>query len=490
MSKAFAVLKNLSDKVMITFVLAIFFFTLLGFLVTITTYMKSYSNIVSWLEWIWVLPAILLFYLCIQLGKFFQRKSELHLVIFAVTAATICYLILNLSYNTLPVSDYKDIWTGANEMAAGTFTGGHDPSNYFYYYNWQVGIAAFESIIIRIFGSHFWVLKILNIIILNLISWGIYRIAKKKTGREAACITYMITIFYLPYLLSVPQFSNQHLTLLLLLVAFHWIEKNKFAFSALTGLLLAVLNILRPVAIVVVLTILCYWLYVFFRDRAFKKWILHSALLALTFFIAVSGFDKLFVKIDYADAPVSQPKMPYFKYVKGLGGDQGFDKLAKLSYDYETFNQIQKEQLNSLITEQPVSTVIFVINKMCRYWGLFDYQFEHTFNHDPDYYYQYPVKALYMISWFQYMLCILLALIGFRLWKQKHDMDVYVIFFIGYNLVYLLIEAFSSYRFIVYPFIIIMSGYAIHELRLYEINRIVSIVKMKSKKPFARTRSL
>jgi hypothetical protein len=85
-----------------------------------------------------------------------------------------------------------------------------------------------------------------------------------------------------------------------------------------------------------------------------------------------------------------------------------------------------------------------------------------------------------MMSWFQYIFCVILALIGYLLWKRKHHIDVYVIFFVGYNVVYIFIEAFSSYRFIAYPFILIMSGYAIKELKLYYTNRILKKDKKKS----------
>jgi hypothetical protein len=407
-------------------------------------------------------------FLCIRIGKHFQSKNEASLISFAVASATLCYIILIVSYETVPVSDYKVIWEAAIQMASGTFTGGTDPSSYFYYYNWQIGIAAFESLFVRIFGAKFLVLKILNIMILNLLSWAIYAIAKKKTSRDAACLIYILSAFFLPYLLTVSQFTNQHAALLLLLLSFVLIEKNRLRYILLAGILLGVLNVLRPMAIIAVLAVLAYWLYSFFCDKRWKPLIVRSVLFLLMYSLTITAFDTLFVNIGYADAPVSQAKIPYFKFVKGLGGDQDVSKLASFGYDYEAFNEAQKEQLMTMIKQEPLATLLFVVNKMCRYWGLFDYQFENTFNHDPDFYYQYPVKALYMISWFQYIFCIALAFIGYHLWRKNNRVDVYAIFFIGYNLVYLFIEAFSSYRFIEYPFILIMTGYAVHALGLTE----------------------
>ena len=63
--------------------------------------------------------------------------------------------------------------------------------------------------------------------------------------------------------------------------------------------------------------------------------------------------------------------------------------------------------------------IAFFESIVVRYLGLFDYQFEMTYNHDVEMYTQYPVKALYSTSWFQYALLLILAFFGFREYKQN-----------------------------------------------------------------------
>src|SRR5690606_17556255 len=95
----------------------------------------------------------------------------------------------------------------------------------------------------------------------------------------------------------------------------------------------------------------------------------------------------------------------------------------------------------------------------CRYLGLFDYQFEQTYNHDDKIWKQYPIKAFYSAAWMQYIVYVLLALVGFHYWRKNNDLDIYQIWFVGNTAVYIFVEAFTSYRFEHYIFIFVMAGY-------------------------------
>lgn len=446
------------------FIFGILFFTLISFSICLVVYIKLYPQIVSLLEFISIIPTLFIMYLIIKLFKYLQNKSEKQIIFIVITISTITYIILILSYNTIPVSDYKAIWQAACEMASNTFVGGLDKSNYMYFYNWQIGIAAFESLIIRIFGENFFIFKILNIILLNVTSFLIYYIIKNKVNKRVACLSYILTAFFLAYLLTVSQFSNSHLALVLILISFILIEKNKYKLSVFAGIALGFTNVIRAIAIVAILAIICYEVYLSIKNREVIKPIINTLCVLLFYSITINIFNNVFIKVGYADGPISIAKMPYFKYVKGLGGDQDvYYKLESVNFDYDKFNELQKIDLENLI-KQPVQTSIFVTNKMIRFMGIFDYKLEHTFNHNQDILYSYPVKALYMMSWFQYIIYIVFAIIGYKKWRKEKDIDVYQIFFCGYILAHVFVEAFSSYRYEAYPFIIIMASYGISEL--------------------------
>ena len=69
----------------------------------------------------------------------------------------------------------------------------------------------------------------------------------------------------------------------------------------------------------------------------------------------------------------------------------------------------------------------------------------------------YPVKAFYSTSWFEYLALLLLAFWGLKKYITK-DIDIYMIFFIGNSLVYIFIEAISCYRFESYAMLIMWAA--------------------------------
>lgn len=457
-------IENLIKLMANIFIFGILLFVLVAFAICLGVYIKSYPQIVSLFEFIWVIPSIFIIYITIKLSKYLQSKTDKQIIFTVVSICTVLYIMLILIYNTIPVSDYKAIWEAACEMAKGNFTGGQDKSSYMYYYNWQIGIAAFQSLLIRGFGENFLIFKIFNIILLNITSILIYYITKEKINKKVACTSYILSAFFLSYLLTVSQFSNSHLALVLILISFVLVENNKYKLSILAGIALGFTNIVRAIAIVAILAIICYEIYLCINNKEVIKPIINTLCILIFYSLTINIFNNIFIKVGYADAPVTVAKMPYFKYVKGLGGDQEiYEKLSSVDFDYDKFNEMQKNDLNSLI-KAPMQTSMFVANKMVRFMGIFDYKLENTFNHDEDILYSYPVKALYMMSWFQYIIYVVLAIIGYKKWIKNREVDVYQIFFCGYIVAHIFVEAFSSYRYEVYPFIIIMAAYGVNEI--------------------------
>ncbi|MDR3314333.1 MAG: glycosyltransferase family 39 protein, partial [Oscillospiraceae bacterium] len=133
-------------------------------------------------------------------------------------------------------------------------------------------MAFFESLLVRVFGAHFTAAKILNICLMNLINWQIYRLACRKMDAAAARFTYVLAAFFLAWFLSAPQLSNQHMATVLLLAAFALHETKKWYFAALAGVIVALLNVLRPMGIICVLAILVSLLLEALHDKSWKHW--------------------------------------------------------------------------------------------------------------------------------------------------------------------------------------------------------------------------
>lgn len=445
------------SSVVAFFVYAILGATLLSFPVCLVVHCAKYPEIFSVRELIWMLPAAFLLLFIIFLAKAMTRMPNRRIVPAMVLLECVIALVMIVSFDTQPCSDYAGIWKAANEMARGTFTDGLDPTAYMYYFNWQLGISAFESLFIRA-GADFLFFKLLNAALLMAVQYIIFRLTLSRFGKVPACYAYALSVLYLPWCLSIPQFTNHHIGLIFLLFSLILLNRQGFGAWMAAGLLTGVLNVLRPLGILVVLSALCLALVSLTSQKRAKPLVLFLVFLA-SYLLTLALFDRLFVAVGYTDAPVSQARLPYFKFQKGLYAYiTPADDLKAYQFDYSAYNGAMKEELLHRVFSSPLETLIFVANKMVRYLGLFDYQFEMTYNHDVGFYTAYPVKALYCISWFQYIAIVVFSIRGYRKVRERFPLDIYQIFFIGNTLVYLFIEAFSSYRFESYPFLLILAA--------------------------------
>ncbi len=455
-------MEKLIKKMVHFIIIGIILFSILSvvgyFVMIMTSYMKPYSEMFSIKDIIWVLPAAILMFLIYNLSKYLQNKNEKLLLIIVLCLEFVISAVMIVSYNTQPCSDYKYIWDAAVNMARGTFTDGLDPSKYMYYYNWQLGITAFESLIIRIFGEHFIVLKILNACIIALMNYMIYILCKRKFDRKTAIFAYITAVLFMPWLLSIPQFTNHHIGILFLLISLYLIDIDKWYSWLLAGLSIALLNVLRPIGIIVILSAVCVAVYKLIQKRSLKT-ILNILVLIIAYMSLISAFNQVFISLGYTDMNISEARVPYFKFQKGLYGYRNpYNDLNNVGFDYDIYNDQMRDELVEHITEHKLGTIKFVVLKMVRYLGSGDEQFEMTYNQDEDVYTKYPFRALYAIGWFQYTAILIFALKGYRKYINRYSLDVYQIFFIGNTLVYLFVEAWCAYRFESYPMLIILAA--------------------------------
>lgn len=358
-----------------------------------------------------------------------------------------------LSFNTQPASDYAVIWRMATKMAAGTFSiYDYSPCDYEYFYNWQIGIAAFESIIIRLFGPNFVVLKILTVLLINILGGLIYYIARIKASTSSAVLAYLLFAVFYPILGTCGQFSNQHIAAVLILLILILLEKDKWYWCAVAAILAGLMNVLRPMAILIVLSLFAWQTYVVLKNRKrLGQSLIIVACFLFPFYATIHLSDKLFISLEYADSPISQAKIPYFKFDKGLTGYYKPD-IAAVDGDIDKFNKQERQHVIDAIVVTPKVTIIFVANKMCRFFGLYDNKIEHTYHQNIEVWYRQPIRSLYCMGWGQYCLIVLMSILGYGYYRRHNGLDIFQIFFLGSLLVYFFIEAQPSYRYEIYAF--------------------------------------
>ena len=458
-------LNNVISRSVYYSIIGIFVFSLLSFPVCNYVYMTSYSEIFSWKEWIWIGPAILLVLLIKRFGKGFQLKNRIFIspYILGFLFSNVIFVTVLFTYDTQPASDWKIVWDAALKMANGSFTDGTKLGSYMHEIPYQLGLAYFESILIRIFGSSYWVLKILNLILLNLITWSTFHFSKRKASEEVANYAYVAACLFLCYLMTVGQFTNHQIGFVFLYLSLYLYEKGKFSLCCLGGMMAAGLNFVRPMGIMVVATIFVYAIYLLTQRARRMPAIVNLLGFYISYKLVLLLLDLLLLNLNYTDEYMSRStrnlyhKITYTTYESKID-----DRIAEYNYDYEAYDDAYRAEIIDMVMNHPQVIAKNVANKMVRYLGLFDYLFEMTYDHDESIWQKYPIKAIYSTQWFQYISFLCIALYGY-IRSKPCKIDIYQIFFVGNTFVYLFVEAFSTYRFVNYFYILYLVGYGLNE---------------------------
>ena len=176
------------------------------------------------------------------------------------------------------------------------------------------------------------------------------------------------------------------------------------------------------------------------------------------------ALDSMLLGLAYTDEYVSRSNRLLYHKISYTTYDSKIDgHIADFNYNYEAYNEAFQNEIIFMIKNHPVEITKNVVFKMIRYLGWFDYHFEMTYDHNEKVWKKYPIKAIYSAQWFQYVFYILIALYGYILYRRNNRTDIYQIFFIGNTLVYFFIEAYSTYRFISYFYILFLVGYGMSE---------------------------
>ena len=466
-------LDSVLDKTVYWSLMGILIFSLLAFSICNYVLTSSYPETFSYKEWIWVVGAIALIWLIWKFGRGFWLGSYwISPLKIGFVVSNLIFIIVLLTYDSQPTSDWALVWKAANEMANGQFIDGVVKGTYMHEIPYQIGLAWIESFFIRLFGSTYLPLKLFNLILLNLITMATYHFSKRKATSEVANYAYVAACMFLCYLMTVGQFTNHQLGFVFLYLSLYLYEKGRFLTCCCAGVMVAILNFVRPMGIMVVATIIIYT--IFLLSQQVKK--ISSISNLLGFFVCYKLIllllDLMLINMNFTDEYVSRSsrnlyhKISYTAYESKIDG-----RIAEFDYDYEAYNKAYRVEIVNMVVDHPKELVSNVVNKMVRYLGMMDYLFEMTYDHNEDVWKKYPIKAIYSIQWFQYIMFLIIALYGYIKYRKTHKSDIYQLFFIGNTLVYLFVEAYSAYRFINYFYLLFLVGYGYNEYHLCLIDR-------------------
>jgi hypothetical protein len=442
-----------------------FFILIMMLLSTLSFVFKGISVVLS-------VISIFITVLLLGVSSFFairinRKKQSLYLILISSISFLLC-VIWNIYAKTQPISDYKALLEGGYQIALGIFK--DDKTSYYYMYNHQLGYAVYLSILMRFFGVNLLVFKMIDVMYIMLSVVLIYAITLKLFNKDTAAVA---SLFYSIFIFDITGSSiinNQHLSGVLLLAAILLILIDKYWSVSLSAVLLGLMNIARPLGIVLIIAIFIYFLYKILLTSNWKEWISKFVLVLISYYLVIYSFDAVLINSNITSKPVSKSNIPYFKFVIGLSdncrslyGNQDENErktavyydLKSLNFNYEKYNDECKKFIMSHIYDYK-STLRIIYNKMTFFMGQIDHQYSFALNANQIS----SIQVFLNFGHFQYLIFIILALLSFIIRKRQKNnaFTIINVLFVGFILVHIFVEAQTRYRYETYFFLIIMSA--------------------------------
>lgn len=405
-----------------------------------------------------------------------NRYSTKYFFVLLVFISFVLYAIWNTYAMTVPVSDYKVLLDGANKIVNGSFSQeSFNKSNYFYFYNYQIGYASYLALVIKVFGNNLILLKILEGLYLTLTSITIYKITEKISTKDAGAVASIFYAMYIPNIMGSSVINNQHISTLLLCLSLYFIIKSTRLSLIAAGILLGFTQILRPIAIIIIIGLFIVYFYKMMKYKSYGEFVSKFIVFIIAFIVVVKLFDIAFMDLRISPSPISNDNAKYFKFVLGLKGSgiyniptenatktQVYFDLKALNFEYDEYNKqclkVIKESFKNYRNTLP-----FVMNKMYYFMGYKDNQYSFALDKEKINNYIYMLTKIGNMQYIFLLMGTVITLID-RLRKSKGDIDIFCILIIAFILVHIFIETQPRYRYEVYVFMDILTSQFIFKM--------------------------
>lgn len=430
---------------------------------------------------------------CLNFIIWFGYKFEISKFgLFIFLMALILRITIVILFDTPIISDYATMFNTAKEIVSGNLTAAAD-SEYMLRWGYQMGYTLFMSLLLFIFNNALFI-KIVNCVFTSLIVLLIYLISKEVTSKKVARIISLIyMVFPFPLLFNTVLSNQQISSFFFLLAVYIFVSKkcrqmNIYLRYALIGICLAIGNIIRPEAIIFIVSILLF-LIVITKKEEIVRVCKNFGILILVYLIITTMSSFIVMKTGISPSGFKN-KEPLWKFTVGLNLETKGDYNAQLAEEFN--NESNKQHLERLYD--------YTIGSMDELPSLFMYKAKHfwlesdlgwslfylsgkTIN-----VFNQKINADSLIALFysfnQLIIYVLFIFVIIAIIINRKNMSNTQLFFLiillVYFGVYLLIESTPRYAYTAQIFLFLMCSYAVEYILDYKQKK--NNIKEKSKK--------
>lgn len=385
------------------------------------------------------------------------------LLIFAVVALVWLKLVPQTQ-----VSDFKAFWRMAPKALDGKAIYQYD-NDYFAKWAYQTGFLVYVMTVVKIFGHNIIAIQLLNVLYQVLILLMSYILAMQLFNKvKIARLSVFILMIDLDWFALNSQADNQYLGMLLFLVTFYLIMKDKYWTYSLAGVTLALGSIIRPIGPVVIAGIVVYaLLYMAIQNNQFHWKNLGKILVTLIIYQVLFSATGMAIKSSGLNSYGLTNRDSEWKFVVGLDAnsngsyDQGMvnrfnlkDSRAKMSHQE---HQIIRENIQNLNANHGWLKLLW--NKNETLWAgraitidFTGFETRHSLR---------VSNFVKLLGYLGTVVLIILSWIGsLRLFKNNPNVKTFLLVLplMAYAVVQLLIEVQGRYRLEFLPIIAIIGG--------------------------------
>lgn len=434
------------------------------------------------------------FYLTDHLFRCFTGKKAMHYTVLSGLFA-LFFLLRFLwihTVDTAQVSDFLRMWESAGEIAVGDYSRFH-LNQYLYTYPHLAFTTLFYALIHRIGDGSLYVMKFVNILFGMVSAFFVYRIASETAG-EDKLIAMVLMVLSAPFLFFSSVLDGQNPAIpffyggvLLYLQIFQ--GKRHWSYMAAVGILFGIGTLFRGVGMIFVIAVgMHLFIYgknlsgsVKFRIRKRRVKATNALLKGIAFVTLVLSMqlcililNGIFLAGGIFEKPTWQTEGTLLLYINagfnhqsnGMWNQEDYDLLREVDFDYDKAQIEAKERLKERLSDK--DQVMSLLSRKFRIqWGTGDFGGKYWSTLELD---SLSSRANRWIVWIDYhfyfiqsLYAAMIAAILIRLLKvypQAEDEVLFfgLILFVGFVMLYSLIEMQPRYAYIVVPMITAMAG--------------------------------
>lgn len=340
-------------------------------------------------------------------------------------------------------SNYKMMYDASLELIS--HTGSYKSCLYFFTFGYQLGYVFFQSILLSIVNSVFFI-KIVNCVTSSFTIVFIYLISKELSNKKAASIISIIYSIFLFPLLFPSLLSNQILSMLLVLIVIYlWIRQKRITVfrSIVIGILLVIAEVLQRDIFIIVIAFVLYLVFLIINNKEKKMLFLSMMCIVSTFIILLVTTSYVF-KVTGISPNGLANKNPAWRVLEGVHVSSN-GRIQEDDFKYLGSVEKTKKELNRRIREDYLDFPKLFLNKIKTIW--FSSDIGRFFNDNKE---EEEIQFYIMINqFFVYFFFIMSLLSVITIFKKIYKSPQIFISFIlvSYFIYYLIVEVTPEYAY-------------------------------------------